>query len=130
MKKLLLLLPLTLLANEHNISLETNATKTVKEESSILYLKLACNSCHGIYAEGIGSAPRLQGQKEGVLLKRLKNLQQGKTRSAFGGIMISFAQSLNEQQTIEMAKYLSTVERNDDDERYDEEYDPNGDGNS
>ena len=115
MKKLLLLLPLTLIANE---------------DSATLYLKNACNSCHGIYAEGIGSSPRLQGQREDVLLKRLKDLKKGKTRSAFGGIMISFAQSLDENQTIEMAKYLSTVERNNDDERYDEEYDPNGDGNS
>jgi cytochrome c553 len=115
MKKLLLLLPITLFANE---------------DSALLYLKNACNSCHGIYGEGIGSSPRIQGQKEALLLQRLKNLQKGKTRSAFGGIMISFAQSLDENQTIEMAKYLSTLEPNDDDERYDEEYDPNGDGNS
>jgi len=121
MKKLLLLLPLIVIANENNISIEAPST---------LYLKLACNSCHGIYAEGIGSSPKLQGKKEALLLKRLKELQKGKTRSPFGGIMVSFAQSLDENQTIEMAKYLSTLKRNDEDERYDEEYDPNGDGNS
>ena len=124
MKKLLFLLPLTLLATENN------TTKPLKQSAEIIYLKNACNSCHGIYAEGIGSSPRLQGQKESVLLKRLKALQKGKTRSPFGGIMISFAQALDENQTVEMAKYLSTLERNDNDERYDEEYDPNGDGNS
>ena len=124
MKKLLFLLPLTLLATENNI------TEPSKQSAEIIYLKNGCNSCHGIYAEGIGSSPRLQGQRNSVLLKRLKDLQKGKTRSSFGGIMVSFAQSLNEEQTIEMAKYLSTLERNDDDERYDEEYDPNGDGNS
>jgi|GEM_PF-490417 len=129
MKKLLLLLPLTLLANENNISQENNTT-TIKEEAATLYLNNACNSCHGIYGEGIGSAPKLQGKKEDTLLKRLKNLQKGKTRTPFGGIMISFAQSLDENQTVEMAKYLSTLKTNEDAERYDEEYEPNGNGSS
>ena len=40
-----------------------------------LYLQNACNSCHGIYGEGMGSTPRLQGQKEKVLFERVKNLQ-------------------------------------------------------
>jgi len=72
-----------------------------------LYLKNACNSCHGIYGEGIGTSPRLQGRKEAALLRRLKDLQKGKTQTAFGTIMISFAKNLDENQTIEMARYLS-----------------------
>ena len=95
-----------------------------------VYLKNACNSCHGMYGEGMGSAPRLQGQRESVLLARLKNLQQGKTRSPFGTVMISFAKSLDENQTIQMAKYLSTLKTVIADDRYDEEYDPAGDGGS
>jgi len=127
MKKLLLLLPLALLASENNATLEDNSTKKnkptiIKKDAATLYLINACNSCHGMYGEGIGSAPRLQGEKESVLLKRLKALQKGKSRTAFGGVMISFAQSLDENQTIEMAKYLSILTPNDDDERYDEEY--------
>jgi cytochrome c553 len=95
-----------------------------------LYLKNACNSCHGMYGEGMGANPRLQGVKEQTLLRRLKDLQQGKTRSAFGTVMISFAQSLDENQTIQMAKYLSTLKTVIEDDRYDEEYDPGGDGGS
>jgi len=95
-----------------------------------VYLKNACNSCHGMYGEGMGSAPRLQGQKEAVLLERLKNLQQGKTRSAFGTVMISFAKSLDANQTVQMAKYLSTLKTIIPEDRYDEEYDPAGDGGS
>ena len=95
-----------------------------------LYLKNACNSCHGMYGEGMGGNPRLQGVKEKTLLRRLKDLQQGKTRSAIGTVMISFAQSLDENQTIEMAKYLSNLKTVIDDDRYDEEYDPAGDGGS
>ncbi|MEA3433961.1 MAG: c-type cytochrome [Campylobacterota bacterium] len=95
-----------------------------------LYLKNACNSCHGMYAEGMGASPRLQGVKEEVLLRRLKDLQQGKTRSAFGSIMISFAKSLDENQTIEMAKYLSTLKTTIEKDRYDIEYDTAGDGGS
>jgi len=32
-------------------------------DAESLYFKNACNSCHGMYAEGMGTAPRLQGQK-------------------------------------------------------------------
>ena len=96
----------------------------------LLYLKNACNSCHGMYGEGMGSSPRLQGVREAVLLRRLKNLQQGKTRTAFGGVMVSFAKTLNENQTIQMAHYLSNLKTGIDENRYDEEYDPAGDGGS
>jgi cytochrome c553 len=95
-----------------------------------LYLKNGCNSCHGMYGEGMGASPRLQGIREHVLLRRLKDLQNGKTRSAFGTIMISFAKALDENQTKEMAKYLSNLETKVDDGRYDIEYDPAGDGGS
>jgi len=95
-----------------------------------LYLKNACNSCHGMYGEGMGASPRLQGVKEHILLRRLKDLQQGKARSANGAIMISFAKALDENQTIEMAKYLSKLKTLIPDDRYDIEYEPAGDGGS
>jgi len=95
-----------------------------------LYLKNACNSCHGMYGEGMGASPRLQGVKEYILLRRLKDLQQGKARSANGTIMISFAKVLDENQTIEMAKYLSNLKTLIPDDRYDIEYEPAGDGGS
>ncbi len=99
-------------------------------DAETLYLKNACNSCHGMYAEGIGASPRLQGLREDVLLRRLKDLQQGKTRTAFGSVMISFAKSLDENQTIEMAKYLSTLKTTVNEDRYEIEYDSAGDGGS
>jgi cytochrome c553 len=99
-------------------------------DAESLYLKNACNSCHGMYAEGMGATPRLQGQKERVLLRRLKNLQEGKTRTAFGSVMISFAKALDENQTIAMAKYLSNIKTIVNKERYEPEYDPSGDGGS
>ena len=95
-----------------------------------LYLKNACNSCHGMYGEGMGASPRLQGVKEHILLRRLKDLQQGKASSANGAIMISFAKALDENQTIEMAKYLSNLKTLIPDDRYDIEYEPAGDGGS
>jgi cytochrome c553 len=78
----------------------------------------------------MGASPRLQGVREAVLLRRLKDLQQGKTRTAFGGVMISFAKALDTNQTIEMAKYLSTLTTQVNDDRYDIEYEPSGDGGS
>ena len=83
-----------------------------------------------MYGEGMGASPRLQGVREDILLRRLKDLQQGKPRSAFGSVMISFAKALDENQTIEKAKYLSNLKTNVDDERYDIEYAPAGDGGS
>ena len=100
-------------------------------EMESLYLKNACNSCHGMYAEGMGASPRLQGKKEVVLLRSLKNLQKGKTKSAFGSIMISFAKTLDENQTIQMAKYLSSLKKIIPKERYElDAYDNTGDGSS
>lgn len=96
----------------------------------ILYLKNACNSCHGMYGEGIGASPRLQGVAEHTLLRRLKDLQKGKTRSAFGTVMVSFAKTLDENETKAMAKYLSKLTTKVDDDRYDIEYEPAGDGGS
>jgi len=100
------------------------------KDAEALYLKNACNSCHGMYAEGMGDSPRLQGVREDILLRRLKDLQQGKTRTAFGSVMISFAKSLDENQTIEMAKYLSNLKTTVNQERYEIKYDPAGDGDS
>jgi len=99
-------------------------------EMKSLYLKNSCHSCHGMYGEGMGASPRLQGVREDVLLRRLKNLQAGKPRTAFGSIMISFAKTLDENQTKSMAKYLSNLKTNVNEERYEIEFDPAGDGGS
>jgi cytochrome c553 len=111
------------------LSLYATPTKKMLTMEEV-YLKNACNSCHGMYGEGMGGIPRLQDQKEEVLYKRLKALQQGKTRTANGGVMISFAKALDENQTLQMAKYLSKLKTVIADDRYDEAYDPNDDGGS
>jgi len=96
-----------------------------------LYLKNGCSSCHGLFAEGIGATPRLQGKPEGLLKERLKNLKKGKTRSAFGTIMISFAQALSDEQIDQMAYWLANLKKVEPDERYElEYYDNTGDGAS
>jgi len=96
-----------------------------------LYMKNGCNSCHGIYAEGIGAAPRLQGQREDLLIRRLNDLKKGKTRTAFGTIMISFAKSLSDEEVAEMARYLSKLKKTEAEEKYElDYYDNTGDGSS
>jgi len=110
--------------------LATTLSIFANESMETLYLKNACNACHGMYAEGMGASPRLQGVREAILLERLKNLQKGKTRSAFGGVMISFAKALDENQTKAMAKYLSTLKTTIDENPYDLEYEQAGDGGS
>ena len=44
--------------------------------------------------------------------------------------MISFAKSLDENQTFQMAKYLSTLKRTEQEEVYELEFDNTGDGGS
>ncbi|MEY3090468.1 MAG: hypothetical protein RL113_784 [Pseudomonadota bacterium] len=100
------------------------------DEMEALYLQNGCNGCHGMYGEGMGDAPRLQGIQEKVLLKRLQNLQNGKTRSAFGSVMISFAKALDENQTKKMAHYLANLKTTQSEERYDIPYSSAGDGGS
>jgi cytochrome c553 len=101
-----------------------------QEDMKQVYLKNGCSSCHGIYGEGMGATPRLQGRREAVLLKRLKDLKQGKTRTAFGNIMVSFAKNLSDEEIVKMAKYLSTLKRVESEEVYELEYDNAGDGSS
>jgi len=124
MKKLLLLPILLYTAYAEDITIEQT------ENMRILYLQNACNSCHGNYGEGIGAAPKLQGQKEKVLIMRLKDLQNGKTRTAFGTIMVSFAKSLNPEQTLLMAKYLANLKTVKPKERYELNFSREGDGGS
>jgi len=117
-KKLLLILPLILLADDNNI--------TKLGES--LYIQNSCGSCHGIDAEGIGASPRLQGKKEEYLLRRLKELKKGKTKTAFGGVMVSFAKSLDKNQTQIMAKYLSNMPKREIKEEYEDDYENSSSG--
>ena len=100
------------------------------KDGATLYVENSCNSCHGMYGEGSGSTPKLEGLTEAILLKRLKDLKAGKTRSPFGGIMISFAKALSAEEIVVMAKYLSTIKPNKDIERYELDYDSSGDGGS
>jgi cytochrome c553 len=93
-------------------------------DAETLYLKNGCPSCHGFYGQGTGSGPRLQNQRKEVLLKRLLNLQQGITRKANGTIMISFANSLDANETRAMAHYLSIIKTSYENQR---EYDYEGD---
>jgi len=80
-----------------------------KTDMATLYIQYSCPSCHGFYGQGTNIAPRLQNQREVVLLRRLKNLQKGIIRKPNGTVMISFAQSLDENQTKAMAHYLSIM---------------------
>lgn len=90
------------------LTLFLQADKTIDAET--LYLSNGCPSCHGFYAQGTNAGPRLQDQREEVLLKRLHHLQQGITRNVNGTIMISFAKSLDANQTKAMAHYLSIIQ--------------------
>ena len=118
MKKILLVLICTSLSVISNDSMK------------LFYISNGCSSCHGMYGEGIGASPRVQGVRAEKLLRYLKNLQAGKPRTAFGMVMVSFAQSMDENQTIQMATYLSNLKTVKSTEKYELEFDQAGDGSS
>ena len=87
------------------------STITLQARSAeTIYLTNGCPNCHGFYGQGTSSGPRLQNKKEALLLRRLKDLQRGITRTAEGTVMLSFARSLDANQTRAMAHYLSTIQ--------------------
>jgi len=101
------------------------------QDMSILYMQNGCSSCHGIYGEGMGTTPKLQGLKKAYLLKRFKQLQEGVTKTPNGAIMVSFAKALSSKQIEQMSQYLSTLKTTKPKERYELHYDGNaGDGSS
>ena len=107
MKPILLLLSTSLLLHAAEDASKAQRDKAMSE----LYMKNGCSACHGIYAEGIGVTPRLMGRRADVLKERLRDLKKGKTRSAFGTVMVSFAKGLSDEQIDQMAEYLSTLKK-------------------
>jgi cytochrome c553 len=107
------------------------ATASAQTAESI-YFKNGCNGCHGNYAEGMGTAPRLQGKKKDYIYKRLKAIREGKSRTPAGAVMISFAKTLDENQSRAMAHWLSQLKKEEPLERYepDDFFDNTGDGSS
>jgi len=101
-----------------SLTISMTATETPNEKAEMIYLKYGCPSCHGFYGQGTSSGPRLQNKKESLLLKRLQNLQKGIIRKPNGTVMISFAQSLDENQTKAMAHYLSIITTSNKDQEY------------
>ena len=112
--------PILLLLSSALLLCATDKTEKIERDKAMqeLYMKHGCSACHGIYAEGIGVTPRLMGRKASVLKERLKDLKQGKTRSAFGTIMISFAKGLSDEEIEQMAEYLSELKKVVPEERY------------
>lgn len=79
------------------------------KDMSILYMQNGCNGCHGVYGEGMGATPKLQGLSKEYLIKCFQELRQGIAKTPNGAIMVSFAKALNDQKTNAMAEYLSTL---------------------
>ena len=104
--------------------LQAQEAKATQKKATLdmqeFYMAHACHSCHGLYGEGIGNSPRLAGKKESYLYTRLKELQAGKTRTSYGGVMVSFAKSMDQNQTKAMAHWLSQLKKEEPTEEYDD----------
>lgn len=109
MKLLFLIIAFSLLlfcTTENN---ESNQTTEEDSNGSSLYFTMGCNNCHGIYGDGIGNAPKLNNKTAKTLNRRLHELQKGKTHRSSGAVMISFAQSLNDDDIEKLSNYISTL---------------------
>ncbi len=105
--------PLFLMLSASLLVFATEDTSKAQRDKAMtaLYMKNGCSACHGIYAEGIGTTPKLMGRRADILKERLKDLKRGKTRSAFGTVMISFAKALSDDEIDQMAQYLSELKK-------------------
>ncbi len=109
MKRLFLITTFSLFLFCSTDNNESNQTTEEDSNGSSLYFTMGCNNCHGIYGDGIGNVPKLNNKTAKTLNRRLHELQKGETYSSSGGVMISFAQSLNDDDIEKLSKYISTL---------------------
>jgi len=93
------------------LSLHVTANQNSYDKGKNLYFDKACSNCHGTEAEGSSYYPKLANKKQNILIKKLKEFQQGKARSQKAEIMFSFARSLNEQELKDITYFLANYQQ-------------------
>jgi len=68
---------------------------------------IACRSCHGNSAQGIGLAPRLASQHKSYLIQQLNLFKTGKRRNDLSDQMQTISQKLTEQEIEVLSGYLA-----------------------
>jgi cytochrome c553 len=95
-----------------------------------LYFGKGCLSCHGTDATGLHNYPSLAKRSKWDLKRRLLKFRSGIESSQQSLIMIPFAKNLTDREIDELSYFLQNIKQNEDQEEYDMEYEPWGDGGS
>ncbi len=83
------------------------APAQVREPSALYSTK--CASCHGAKGEGKAPFPKLAGQAQGDLEKKLHGYQDGTYGNEKKGMMIPNAKALSADDISALAHYISTL---------------------
>ena len=93
-------------------------------EGEKVFTGKGCYGCHGIDAGGNGNYPKLANRSEEYLIDKLTSYKSGKIKTGNADVMNPFAQSLNEDEIKQVAKYLSNMQENLSEDSYELGDDP------
>lgn len=104
--------------------------KTPYELGKTIYMQNGCFGCHGTNAEGMHKYPRLANRSKGFLTYKLKRFRDKLSDNQQQEMMIPFAVGLSNEDIDNLTTYLNEFVQVEQDERYDDSYQPWGDGGS
>ena len=99
------------------------------EAGKTLYFEKGCNGCHGTKAEGMNTYPPLANRAKGFLAYKLKRFRSEISDKQIQEMMIPFAMGLSDQEIDQLALFLNEYV-DEQTERYDVEFETEGDGGS
>ncbi len=104
------------------VSLTLFGSSNNYEVGKALYNDRGCSNCHGTYAEGSGSYPKLANRSKKFLLYKLKEFRAGRSTKQIQQVMFGFAKNLNDKEMDALTTFLSNYKEESND-KYQLDYD-------
>ena len=92
-------------ANFASVSTKGTAVASIVDKGRAKFSP--CSACHGVQAEGVGSYPKLAGQRPEYLHQQLVNFKKGVRKSA---VMRAMTINLSDMDIKALAIYLGSLE--------------------
>jgi len=105
------------------------ATDSPYQQGKALYFSKGCNGCHGVKAEGMTTYPFLANRAKGFLTYKLNTYRKKEVSTQTAWLMVPFAETLNDDEIDKLTTFLNEF-KDDQTERYDIEFQSEGDGGS
>lgn len=95
-----------------------------------LYMKNGCFSCHGINLEGVHKYPYLANRAKGYMTYKLQRFRSKISDNQQQEMMIPFAVDLSDEDIENLTTYMYEFVKEDNKNRYDDNFYIQGDGGS